>query len=191
MFGTKTAVAQQIAVGAGLNAGSIPRALSPLCASPRRLNGAGLSATAGMTMPRARVSATVDYLSNGGAVSVADCVPLPPGISVDSAYADAGTSAVSFSGAAWLRVAGPLDAGVEAGWVHDHESWFIAPALAAQFSRVRVEASARLHSISFEEVTRDYDGITVREVSRTDETERAWGFTVRAVFLFGQVLRAQ
>jgi hypothetical protein len=178
-------------VGAGLNAGSIPRALSPLCAAPRRLNGAGVSATAALTARRLRVSAAVDYLSNGGTVAVASCVPLPPGISVDSSYADAGTSAVSFSGAAWLRVVRPFDAGVEAGWVHDHESWFIGPALGAQLSRVRVEASARLHSISFQEVTRDYDGVTVREVSRTDETERAWGFTVRAVFLLGQVLRAQ
>ena len=177
------AAAQRITFGAGVNAGSIPRAMAPLCASPRRLNGGGLSATGGIALQRLRITASIDYLSNGGTMSVADCVPLPPGISVDSAYADAGSSAVSISAGGWLRVAGPLDVGAEAGWVHDHQSWFIAPGLGAQVSRVRVEAVARRHTISFGEVTREYDGVTVRELTRREDKERSWGFTVRLLIL--------
>ena len=179
--------AQRIVLGAGVNAGSIPRALPPLCASARRLNGGGVSATGVTSVQRIRLAATIDYLSNGGTISVASCVPLPPGVSVDSTYADAGTSAVAISGGAWLRVASPVDLGVEAGWVHDRQSWFIAPALAAQYGRFRLEAVARMHTISFEEVTRDYDGTTVREVSRTEESEQAWGFTARLLILTGSV----
>lgn len=179
-------VAQQFGFGAGVQAGSIPRALPPLCAAARRLNGGGLSATAHARMQRIRLTATADYLTNGGTASVASCLPLPPGISVDSSYADGGTSAVALSAGAWLRVAAPLDLGVEAGWVLDRQSWFVAPAIGAQLSRFRVEALARLHTISFEEVTRDYDGTTVRVVSRREESEHSWGFVARLLFFIGQ-----
>jgi hypothetical protein len=183
--------AQRIALGAGVNAGSIPRALPPLCAAARRLDGGGVSATASASMQRIRVAATIDYLTNGGTISVASCVPLPPGISVDSTYADASTSAVAFSGGAWLRAAGLFDAGVEAGWVHDRQSWFIAPGVAARYGRFRAEGLARVHTISFEEVTRDYDGSTVREISRREKSEQAWGFTARLLILTGATRRQE
>jgi hypothetical protein len=78
---------------------------------------------------------------------------------------------------------------VEAGWVHDRRSWFIAPALAAQYARFRLEALARRHTISFEEVTRDNDGSTVREISRREESEHAWGFTARLLIMTGSASR--
>ena len=183
---TAPLTAQQLTFGAGVNAGTIPRALPPLCDAARRLSGGGVSATANASMSRVRINATVDYLSNGGTVSVAGCIPLPPGISVDSSYGDTGTSAVAFTGGAWLRIAAPLDAGVEAGWVHDRQSWFIAPAIATHFWILRVEALARLHTISFEEITRESTSTTVREISRQDKSEHAWGFTARALVLTGR-----
>jgi hypothetical protein len=180
------AAAQRVTLGAGVNAGSMPRALNSICASPRQLNGGGLSATAGLQGTRIRLAATFDFLSNGGTMAVASCVPLPPGISVDSTYADAGTSANALSATASIMPGDGFDVGVQAGWVLDHDSWFIGPVVGGQYRFLRAEAVGRLHRISFQEVTRDYDGTTVREVGRTDETERTWGIAVRLLVMTGR-----
>lgn len=170
--------AQHLVFGGGVNFGSIPRAENPLCRSARRLVGPGLSARGGVALGALRLDAALDFVTNGGVTEVADCVPRT-GISVDSVFAPAGSSATTVSAGAWLPALRMLRVGAEAGWVLDHSSWFIGPALGARYRSFAVEVTARRHAISFDEVTTDFGPPTVREIARRSRTERSWGAVAR------------
>ena len=169
--------AQAFVLGGGLNGGSIPRAMAPLCNGARRLNGGGPAVRAGFLTDRVRVHATADWIQNVTGMSVAECLP-GTGVSTDSAYAEADQSAVTVSAAAWTSVAG-LDFGVETGWVPNHSAWFAGPGIGAQRGRLRGELIGRVHVISFEEVRRDYRTSPVREISRREQSELSWGLAAR------------
>ncbi len=177
-----SASAQRIVFGGGLNGGSVPRAMAPLCASARRLNGGGLSASAALVANKIRLNANLDYLASVLGVSVAECLP-GTGISVDSAFAPADRSAFTLSGAAWLPVAKQIDLGLESGWVLKHSSWFIGPAIGGQHRHLRAEIVGRFHINSFEEVTHDFTSSPSRVILRTDRTERSWGVAARLLLL--------
>src|SRR5215207_6712917 len=53
--------AQGLILGGGLNVGTIPRALEPLCGAARRLRGIGVAARAGVATSRLQVDAKLDY----------------------------------------------------------------------------------------------------------------------------------
>ena len=176
------ASAQQTVFGVGINGGSVPRAMAPLCAGARRLDGGGLSASAALVAKRMRLNANLDHVAKIGGVSVAGCVP-GTGIAVDSSFTPADRSAFTLSGAAWVPVANQLDLGLETGWVIKHSSWFIGPAIGAQHRHVRAEIIGRLHITSFDEVTRDFNSSPVREISRTEQSERSWGVAARILLV--------
>jgi hypothetical protein len=176
------ASAQQIVFGGGINGGSVPRAMAPLCDSARRLDGGGLSASAALVAKGMRLNANIDHVAKIGVVSVAGCVP-GTGVSVDSSFAPADRSAFTLSAAAWIPVADQLDVGLETGWVIKHSSWFIGPAVGGQHRHVRAEIVGRLHINSFDEITRDFNSSPVREISRRDRSERSWGVVARVMLL--------
>jgi hypothetical protein len=176
------ASAQQIVFGGGINGGSVPRAMAPLCDSARRLDGGGLSASAALVAKGMRLNANIDHVAKIGVVSVAGCVP-GTGVSVDSSFAPADRSAFTLSAAAWIPVADQLDVGLETGWVIKHSSWFIGPAVGGQHRHVRAEIVGRLHINSFDEITRDFNSSPVREISRRDRSERSWGVAARVMLL--------
>lgn len=176
------ASAQQIAFGGGINGGSVPRAMAPLCDGARRLDGGGLSASAALVARRMRLNANLDHVSKIGGVSVAGCVP-GTGIAVDSSFAPADRYAFTLSVAAWIPVASQLDLGLETGWVIKHSSWFIGPAIGGQHRHARAEIIGRLHISSFDEVTRDFNSSPVREISRTEQSEPSWGVAARILLV--------
>jgi hypothetical protein len=176
------ASAQRIVFGGGINGGSVPRAMAPLCNGARRLDGGGLSAGGGVVATRIRLNANIDHLANVGGVSVAECVA-GTGVAVDSSFASADRSAFILSGAAWVQVVNRLELGLETGWVLEHSSWFIGPAMGGQHGRVRAEIVGRLHITSFDEVTRDFTTSPVREISRTEQSERSWGVVARILIV--------
>jgi hypothetical protein len=176
------ASAQQIVIGGGINGGSVPRAMAPLCNGARRLDGGGLSASGALVAKRLRLNANVDYVKQLGGMSVAECVART-GISTDSSFARADRSTFTLSAAAWLPIADRFDFGVESGWVINHASWFVGPAVGGQYGRVRAEIIGRLHLTSFDEITRDFNSVPVREISRSDESERSWGIAARVLLL--------
>jgi hypothetical protein len=170
--------AQHIEVAGGVNVGSIPRAENPLCRSARRLTGPGLSVRASVALGSLRLGAGVDHVTNGGVTEVADCVPRT-GVSVDSVFAPAGRSATTISASAWLPALRVLRVGAEAGWVLDHSSWFVGPAVGARYRMLALEVAARRHATSFDEVTTDFGPPTVRELSRQSLVESSWGLIAR------------
>lgn len=174
--------AQNLHFGAGVNFGSIPRAENPLCASARRLVGPGVSARAGLAFRALRLSATVDHVTNGGVTEAAGCVPRT-GISTDSVFAPAGTSATTLGATAWLPMSRILRAGAEAGWVLDHSSWFVGPALGAQYRRFGIEIAGRRFATSFDEVTTDYGPPFRGEVARASRVESSWGLIARVLLV--------
>ena len=176
------ASAQQIVFGGGINGGSVPRAMAPLCDGARRLDGGGLSASAALVAKGMRLNANIDHVAKIGVVSVAGCVP-GTGVSVDSSFAPADRSAFTLSAAAWIPVADQLDVGLETGWVIKHSSWFIGPAVGGQHRHVRAEIVGRLHINSFDEIMRDFNSSPVREISRRDRSERSWGVAARVMLL--------
>ena len=173
--------AQKFEFGGGLNVGSVPRAETPLCRSARRLMGPGLSLRGAVAAGPVRLGASVDHVTNGGVTEVAGCVPRT-GISVDSMFAAAGSSATNVSAMASYPVTRVLRVGAEVGWVPDHDSWFTGPMLGAKYRMFVLEVVGRRHMTSFEEVTTDFDP-PVREISRQSRTERSWGGIVRAMLL--------
>jgi pimeloyl-ACP methyl ester carboxylesterase len=97
----ETLPAQRMELGGGLNVGTIPRALEPLCGSVRRLRGIGVAARAGAATSRLQVDATLDYVSRVGVRDVAGCIARS-GMSVDSSFAPAGNSAASLGITGWV-----------------------------------------------------------------------------------------
>jgi hypothetical protein len=174
--------AQELVLSGGLNVGTIPRALEPLCGSARRLRGIGVAARAGVAASRLQVDATLDYVSRLGVRDVAGCVPRS-GMSVDSSFAPAGNSAASLGITGWVPLNRAFRTGVEIGWVLGRSSWFIAPVLGAQMRNVRIEVAARRHVVTFDEITRDYGSGTTREISRRSASERSWGAIARILLL--------
>jgi hypothetical protein len=170
--------AQRLVFGGGISAGSLPRALEPLCASARRLGGPGLSGHAALITGRVRLGVTVDHVARVGVRDAAECVP-HSGISVDSLFARAGQSATSLAVNAWVPLGGVVRVGAEAGRVLNHSSWFMGPALGAQYGRIHLEVIARRHSTGFDEITRDYGQSSVREISRISRSEGSWGAVAR------------
>jgi hypothetical protein len=165
----------------GVNAGTIPRALEPLCGSVRRLRGVGLTARGGFAGDVFRGGATLDHVARIGVRDAADCVA-HFGRSVDSSFASATNSATSLSIAGSGSFKGVF-LGAEAGWVLGHSSWFVGPTLGAQLSRFRLEGTIRRHVTSFDEITRDYATQSVREISRTSRSERSWGGVARLMVI--------
>ena len=178
---TQAAAAQRFVVGGGLNVGSVPRAMAPLCGSARRLNGAGLTGRIGLIAKSVRVTANVDFLA-AGSVSVAECVPRT-GLGVDSVFEPAKRSATNFSAGVWIPVLDRVEVGAESGIVSSHASWFIGPSIGAQYGNLRLEGTLRRHTTSFDEVTREYGSGTTREISRSSQSEGSWGGTARLLFV--------
>jgi len=183
MLGAVTTLnAQRLLLGGGVAAGTIPRALEPLCASARRLNGVGLTARVGLDAGSFQAVASLDYVSRLGVRDAADCVARS-GIWVDSAFASAGNSATSLGVSGSIPLNRVLRIGAEAGHVLKHSSWFIGPALGVQVSRIRLEVSARRHFTSYDQITRDYQLGNVLELSRESRTEGSWGAAARLLLL--------
>jgi hypothetical protein len=180
MFGPNDVRAQRMFLGGGVGAASVPRAQNPLCNSARRLNGADLTAQAGVAVKQFRLAANYDFVFSGSA-SVADCVPRT-GIVVDSLFAEAGTETSSLSAEAWYHMHPMLGAGASIGFLPGHDSWFWGAGLSAQYRWLRAEMFARRYHASFEEITRDYDP-PVRELNRSSHTEGSWGWTVRLLLI--------
>jgi hypothetical protein len=172
---------QHVIVGGGLGLGTVPRALAPLCSSAQRLDGAGVSARAGAIIGALHASINFDWITTAS-VAVAECIA-QTGVQVDSLFDDAGNSAATLSGSVSLPIGSVLQAGAEAGRVLQHSSWFVGPVIGARFGRFRLEAVARYHSISFEEITTDFGPPTVTELSRESRTENSWGGAVRVLFV--------
>ncbi|MEO7964968.1 MAG: hypothetical protein ABIT38_13780 [Gemmatimonadaceae bacterium] len=173
---------QRPSLGVGVNTGTMPRALEPLCASARRLRGVGLSASGGTSVAAFRVGATLDYVSRVGVRDAADCVPRI-GTSVDSTFAAAGNSATSISVNAWAPAIGVLSVGAEGGWVLNHASWFVGPAVGLQVWRFRTEVAVRRHTMKYEEITRVFESPNVRELSRIARSEKGWGTVARVLLM--------
>ena len=173
--------AQRVFFGAGAGVASVPRSLAPLCGSARRLTGPTFSAQAGLYAARLRVSTGLDVTWRGYH-EVASCIP-GTGTSVDSVFAPAGTTATTAAGAISFLAARQLDLSVGAGWVPDHESWFISSGVGSQYRKIRAEVTARWHRTSFEEITREFTGQGVREISRSAHTEGSWGGAVRLLLV--------
>jgi hypothetical protein len=180
--GGKALPAQALVLGGGLNAGTIPRALEPLCGSARRLRGIGVAARAGVAASRFQVDATLDYVSRVGVRDIAGCVPRS-GMSVDSSFAPAGNSAETLGVTGSIPLNRALRTGVEIGWVHGRSSWFVGPVLAAQIRNIRIEVAARRHVVTYDEITREYGSGTTREISRRSLSERSWGAMGRMLLL--------
>jgi hypothetical protein len=176
------AAAQQVVLGGGINGGSVPRAMAPLCNGARRLDGGGLSGSVALVAQGLRLAANVDHVARVGGMSVAGCVA-GTGVSVDSSFAPADRSAFALSASAWKSIADRFDLGLEAGRVIEHSSWFVGPAVGGQYGRVRAEIIGRLHVTSFDEITRDFDTSPVREISRRDRSERSWGVAARVLLV--------
>ena len=174
--------AQGLILGGGLNVGTIPRALEPLCGAARRLRGIGVAARAGVATSRLQVDAKLDYVSRVGVRDAAECVPRS-GMFVDSSFAPAGNSAESLGMTGWVSVNRGFQTGVEIGWVLGRSSWFIGPVIGAQARSVRIEVAARRHVTTFDEITRDYGSGTTREIARRSVSERSWGAIVRMLLL--------
>ncbi|HEX6065654.1 MAG TPA: hypothetical protein VFZ04_15595 [Longimicrobiales bacterium] len=170
--------AQSIEFGGGVNVGSIPRAENPICRSARRLTGPGLSLRGGVGLGALRLSGTLDHVTNGGRTEVADCVART-GVSVDSVFAPAGRSATTLSASAWVPALRVLQIGAEAGWVLEHSSWFVGPAVGARYRMFAFEVAGRRYATSFDEVTTDFGPPTVRELSRESRVETSWGVIAR------------
>jgi hypothetical protein len=175
------AAAQRSFFGAGVGVASLPRSLTPLCGSARRLTGPTLNVLAGFHANRLRVSTGLDATARGYS-DAAGCVPRV-GTSVDSIFAQGTNSAVTAAGDVWLVVTRQLNLGVGAGWVPGHESWFLSGGLGSQYRKLRLELAARWHRASFEEVTRDFSVPGVREISRSSHTEGSWGGVVRLLLV--------
>jgi hypothetical protein len=60
------ASAQRVGFGGGINGGSVPRAMAPLCNGARRLGGGGLSASVGVVANRIRLNANIDHVAHVG-----------------------------------------------------------------------------------------------------------------------------
>lgn len=182
LFGTPArAIAQGILFGAGVGVGSVPRSLSPLCGSARRLNGPTVSAQAGLFVKRLRVSTGVDYTARGY-TEVASCVPRA-GISVDSIFAPARSSVMTVAGEVSFPATRQLSVSVGAGLVPSHRSWFISGGAGSQYRNIRAEIAARWHRISYDELTREFTGQGVRQISRSSHTEDSWGGIVRLLLV--------
>ena len=173
--------AQRVFFGAGVGAASVPRSLHPICRSARRLTGPTLSAQAGFHARRLRVSTALDFTARGYD-DVASCVP-NSGVTVDSIFAEAGNSEVTASGDIWFLATRQLSVSVGAGWVPDGRSWFASGGIGAQYRRIRVELTARRHSTSYDELTRDFTNPGVREISRSSHTEESWGGVMRLLLV--------
>jgi hypothetical protein len=181
-FGTpKRANAQRAFFGAGVGAASVPRSLAPLCGSARRLKGGSFSAQAGFLAKRLRVSTGLDLTARGYS-DAADCVPRA-GISVDSIFGPANTTALTAGGDVWFLATRQLSVGVGAGWVPGRDSWFTSGGVGAQYRKIRAEILARRHRVSFDEITREFTNPGVREISRTSHTEHSSGWLVRLLFV--------
>jgi hypothetical protein len=76
-----------------------------------------------------------------------------------------------------------LRLGAETGRVLDHSSWFVGPAVGARYRNFRFEVTVRRHVTTFDEVTREFDPSTVREISRTSRSEHSWGAAVRFLLM--------
>lgn len=172
---------QTLVLGGGLNAGTIPRALEPLCGSARRLRGIGVVARAGVAASRFQVDATLDYVTRL-ARDAAECIARS-GMSVDSSFARATNSAASVGLTGWVSLNRMFRTGLETGWVVDRSSWFIGPVIGAQARNVRIEIAARRHVVTFDEVTREYGSGTTRELARRSDSERSWGAMARLLLL--------
>lgn len=166
----------------GVNVGTAPRALEPLCGSARRLRGVGVTARGGMAAGAFRVGAALDYISRVGVRDAADCVPRI-GTSVDSSFAPAGNSAATLSLGGSVAINRLLRVGAEGGWVVGHSSWYVGPTLGVQFRRARLEVAPRWHVTAFDDITREYGSSGVRETSRTSRFERSWGAVGRLLLI--------
>ena len=178
----ETLHAQRLLLGAGAAAGTVPRALAPLCGSARRLNGVGVTARAGFDARSFRVFSSLDYVGRFGVTDAADCIARS-GVWVDSTFAPAGNSATSLSIGGSIPLYNVVHIGAEIGRVLDHSSWFIGPAVGIQVRRVRIETAVRRHSASFEEITRENETGSVREISRKSRSESSWGAIARLLLL--------
>lgn len=174
--------AQTPFAGAGIGVSSIPRSREPLCGPARRLTAPSASAIVGIRMALVRVAAVVEA-TRTPVHEVASCVPLPPGISVDSSFASAGTSAWTAALEVSKLLAPPISATLGAGIVPNHQSWFVSGGFGAQYRKLRLETAARWHQTTFDEVTRDVTEQSVREVSRAQKIENSWGGTIRLLFV--------
>jgi hypothetical protein len=178
----ETLPAQGLLLGGGLNAGTIPRALEPLCGSVRRLRGVGATARAGIAGKHLAADATLDFVARVGVRDVAGCVARS-GMHVDSSFAPAGNSASSLGVTGWVLLNPALRAGGEIGWVLGRSSWFIGPVVGAQTGNMRLEVAARRHIVTFDEVTRQYGSGTTHEISRRSASESSWGAVARLLLL--------
>ena len=102
---------------------------------------------------------------------------------MDSTFGPSNTAALTASGDGWFLATRYLSVGVGAGWVPGRDSWFASGGIGLQYRKIRAEIVARRHSISFDEVTRDFTDSGVREVSRSSNTEHSWGGIVRLLFV--------
>jgi hypothetical protein len=179
------AAAQSLRVAAGVGAGSIPRALHPLCGAARRLKGAAAGIRGGVNLGRFDVGASVEHVTRLGVSDAAECVPRS-GLNADSVFAVAGRSATTIALSGWSTTATihPIRIGGEVGVVVGHSSWFVGPAVGAVLGRLRIEAAARRHVTRFDEITRDYTSNGVTEISRRPLTDAAWGGVVRLLMTF-------
>ena len=182
LFGAPiSAIAQRVFVGAGVGVASLPRSLAPLCGSARRLTGPTLSAQAGLSTKRIRVSTDLDVTARGY-TEAADCIP-KVGTSVDSIFAPANTTATTAAGNVWFLATRELNVSVGAGWIPGHRSWFTSAGVGSQYWKIRAEITARWHRTSFDEVVREFTGQGVREISRSSRTEDSWGGSVRLLLV--------
>jgi len=111
----------------------------------------------------------------GDVLSYASVVPMPPGTSTHSSFAEAGTSATTINGDVWFLPDVPVNPGIGAGWVPGHDSWFLSAGVGAQYRKLRLELTARRHRTSFDDVTYDVGNQSVREVGRVHRSEASWG----------------
>jgi hypothetical protein len=174
--------AQTPFVGAGIGVSSIPRSRAPLCGAARRLTGPSASGVVGIRTANVRIAAVLEATQTP-VHEVASCVPLPPGLSVDSSFAEANTSAWTAGLEVSKLLAPPVHATLGAGIVPNHKSWFVSGGIGAQYRRLRLETAARWHQTSFDEVTRDVTEQGAREVDRVQKAEMSWGGSIRLVFV--------
>lgn len=175
------AAAQQSFFGVGVGAASLPRSLEPLCGSARRLTAPTATAQGGLQTATARFATRLEFTVRGYHEE-AGCVPRM-GVSTDSVFKADGTTAATLSADLWLLPARPLSPAIGAGWVLGHDSWFLSAGVGGQYRRIRMEFAARWHRTAFEEVRRDFGGQGVRELSRADRVERAWGGALRILLV--------
>ena len=176
------AAAQRVFLGGGIDVGSVPRALEPLCRYARRLKGVGLTGRAGFDAGPVRLGATIDHIARIGVRDMAGCVP-NSGIVVDSVFEPADNSSTSLGISALVPIASVLRIGAETGRVLDTEAWYVGPVVGAQYRWLLLEVAARRHSTPFDEVTRNYASGNTREVSRRSRSEGSWGVVTRLLLL--------